>query len=123
MSRPSTHDQGATPAQCVGEAWGGGLKPQFIARWGEVGPDGTKKWGSRFGYPTVTGALFVEAAPEPILHPAGERPARTLGPLLSRRPGFRAGTVATAGHPWAGDGEHHATEHHQEADDREDREA
>ena len=58
------------------------MKGQVIPLWGEVGGSQRKKRGSRFGYPTVIGALFVEAAAEPIFHPAGERPASALGPLL-----------------------------------------
>src|SRR3954471_23632887 len=80
-----------------------------------------KKGGSRNGYPTVIRALFVEAAAEPIFHPTGERAASALGPFLPRAALLGPRAVASAGHPVAGDREHHAAEHHKEAENREDR--
>src|SRR5690242_8283357 len=82
-----------------------------------------KKGQAVTGYPLCRSGLLVEAATEAVFHPAGERAARTLGALLTRRAGLGAGTVATAGDPWSGDGEDHTAERHQEADHRQNREA
>src|SRR5215213_7954160 len=65
--------------------------------------------------------LLVETSAEPVFHPAGKRTASALAALLPRRAGLRA-TVTAAGHPRTGDGEDHAAEHHDEADDRQNRE-
>src|SRR6478752_9133284 len=88
--------------------------------WGE---SGAQKRGSRNGYPIVIRALLVETAAEPIFHPAGERAASALGPLLPRAALLGPRSVASAGHPVTGDREHDAAEHHEEAENGEDRKA
>ena len=75
----------------------GGANALVLEAVGEVGTRG-QKWGSRIGYPIVIGALLVEAAAEPVLHPAGERPARTLGALLPRRALLQTRAVPSTGH-------------------------
>src|SRR6476620_907796 len=91
--------------------------------WGECATrTRTKKGQPTTGYPWCRSGLLVEPTTEAVFHPAGERSARTLGALLARRAGIRAGTVTTACHPWTGDGEDHTAEHHQEAEHRQNRE-
>jgi hypothetical protein len=54
------------------------------AVWGEFATrPRTKKGQPAAGYPSARYGLLVEAAAEPVLHPAGERSAGALGALLA----------------------------------------
>src|SRR5699024_5557425 len=95
------------------------------ARWGTMRyrrrttPETNRSRGSRSAAPVISGMrLLVEAAPEAILHPAGERAAGPSGATLVRR--IRAGHPGwptPPDQPGAGDRENHAAEHDDESDD------
>src|SRR5699024_7543358 len=81
-----------------------------------------KNGAAAVGYPAMSSdPLLIEAAPEPILHPAGERTAGALTATLARGTRRRrTGMAAPGGQPRAGDGKHHTTEHHDETENGKD---
>src|SRR5690606_22218944 len=98
------------------------MKPGIRRHRGKTQKEGQPLWAVPLSNPLSRrgrGSL-VEAPPEPVLHAGGERTPRTPGPLEPRPAGRRHRLTRD---PGTGDGEHRTAEHHDETDDRQDREA
>src|ERR1700761_8295485 len=93
----------------------GGAEWVILARTIAKPPSAGTKKGSQPAALFSSRPLLLEAAAEPIFHPAGERSAGTLAAALTcTSRGARA--ITSAGESRAGNGKHHAAEHHDETD-------